>query len=65
LSDCVAQSTKQSPNHQIAQSLDNQQITKSLNHQLSLPLFVFLVAADHAHDALAAHDLALVANPSH
>jgi hypothetical protein len=29
---------------------------------LSLPLLVFLIRANHAHDALSAHDLALVAN---
>jgi hypothetical protein len=64
----VIASRNQPNNHpiiKIAQSPDNHQITKSLNHQLPLPLFVFLVAADHAHHALAAHDLALVANSSH
>src|SRR4029077_10747300 len=30
---------------------------------LSLPLLVLLIRADHAHDALPAHDLALVTNP--
>src|SRR5438552_12001839 len=32
---------------------------------LSLPLFVLLIRTDHPYDALAAHDLALVANPFH
>jgi hypothetical protein len=30
--------------------------------QLALPLFMFRVFADHAHHALAVHDLALVTN---
>src|SRR5262245_54184334 len=35
------------------------------SHELPLPLLVFLIRADHAHDATTAHDLALVANPLH
>jgi hypothetical protein len=31
--------------------------------KLALPLFMFLIRADHAHHAAAAHDLALVTDP--
>jgi hypothetical protein len=44
----------------------NQELTAEswqLTASLSLPLLVFLVRANHAHDAAAPHDLALVANP--
>jgi hypothetical protein len=34
-------------------------------HALALPLLVLLVAANHAHDAAAPDDLALVANAFH
>src|SRR3954470_9171801 len=34
-----------------------------LETSLSLPLFMFLIRADHAHHAAAAHDLALVTDP--
>jgi len=34
----------------------------NLKADLSLPLLVFLVGADHADDAAAADDLALIAN---
>src|SRR5262249_7549231 len=35
----------------------------AISNFLSLPLLVFLVRADHAHDAAPPHDLALVADP--
>jgi hypothetical protein len=43
-----------------------EEITRSRDHQItksSLSLLVLLVAADHAYDAAAANDLALVTNP--
>src|SRR5215204_3138216 len=36
---------------------------RTQKHELALPLLVFGVGTNHAHDAASAHDLALVTNP--